>query len=83
MLSVHSSSGSESQSLRPSSRPGSIVRPSSAQQILSPSSDIVGPSPVTSNGTEATEIEDEAADNAEEPQHQGKNSVCAFAITQA
>src|SRR5947208_493612 len=28
---------------------------------MSPSSDIVGPSPVTSNGTDATEIEDELA----------------------
>lgn len=26
---------------------------------MSPTSDIVGPSPVTSNGTETTEIEDE------------------------
>jgi len=29
---------------------------------MSPSSDIVGPSPVTSNGTETTEIEDALAD---------------------
>lgn len=34
---------------------------------MSPSpSDMVGPSPVTSNGTETTEIEDEAADEVEE-----------------
>ncbi|KAJ0122172.1 hypothetical protein J7T55_002684 [Diaporthe amygdali] len=45
----------DSQSLRPTS----YVRPHSAH-LLSPSSDIVGPSPVTSNGTETTEIDDEA-----------------------
>lgn len=39
-------------------RPMSYVRPHSAH-LLSPSSDIVGPSPVTSNGTETTEIDDE------------------------
>ncbi|KAJ4297038.1 hypothetical protein N0V88_003954 [Collariella sp. IMI 366227] len=33
---------------------------------MSPCSDIVGPSPVTSNGTEITEIEDEATENAEQ-----------------
>lgn len=34
---------------------------------MSPSpSDMVGPSPVTSNGTETTEIEDEAADEIED-----------------
>lgn len=31
-------------------------------QLISPS-DLVGPSPVTSNGTETTEIEDEASDD--------------------
>ncbi|KAK3310214.1 uncharacterized protein B0T15DRAFT_29088 [Chaetomium strumarium] len=55
-----SSSGADSQSLRPNS----FMRPGSAH-LMSPSSDIVGPSPVTSNGTETTEIEDEAAENAE------------------
>ncbi|KAK0734335.1 hypothetical protein B0T26DRAFT_761457 [Lasiosphaeria miniovina] len=52
-----SSSGPDSQSLRPNSfsRPGS-------NHLMSPSSDIVGPSPVTSNGTETTEIEDEIAE---------------------
>lgn len=45
----------DSQALRPTS----YVRPHSAH-LLSPSSDIVGPSPVTSNGTETTEIDDEA-----------------------
>lgn len=38
--------------------------------LMSPS-DIVGPSPVTSNGTETTEIEDE---EAEEP-HTGHRSI--------
>lgn len=33
---------------------------------MSPLSDIVGPSPVTSNGTETTEIEDEEIEDAEE-----------------
>lgn len=33
--------------------------------VMSPS-DIVGPSPVTSNGTETTEIEDDASDEIEE-----------------
>ena len=40
------------------------LSPNSAQ-MASPS-DMVGPSPVTSNGTETTEIEDEAAEEAEE-----------------
>ncbi|KUI70682.1 hypothetical protein VM1G_06124 [Cytospora mali] len=40
-------------------RPNSYVRSHSAH-LMSPSSDIVGPSPVTSNGTETTEIEDDA-----------------------
>jgi hypothetical protein len=34
----------------------------SSLQLTSPS-DLVGPSPVTSNGTETTEIEDEASDD--------------------
>jgi hypothetical protein len=42
---------------------------------MSPSSDIVGPSPVTSNGTETTEIEDEAAENAEEENGHVRRSV--------
>ncbi|KAK3694888.1 hypothetical protein B0T22DRAFT_85974 [Podospora appendiculata] len=50
------SSGSDSQSLRPNS----FMRPGSAY-LMSPSSDI-GPSPVTSNGTETTEIEDDLAE---------------------
>lgn len=37
--------------------------------LISPS-DMVGPSPVTSNGTDATEIEDEASDEAQEPEGQ-------------
>jgi hypothetical protein len=42
---------------------------------MSPSSDIVGPSPVTSNGTETTEIEDEAAENAENENGHVRHSV--------
>ncbi|KAH8761187.1 hypothetical protein F5883DRAFT_129756 [Diaporthe sp. PMI_573] len=45
----------DSQTLRPTS----YVRPHSAH-LLSPTSDMVGPSPVNSNGTETTEIDDEA-----------------------
>lgn len=44
-------------------RPSSVNRISSnSMHLLSPS-DIVGPSPVTSNGTEITEIEDEASED--------------------
>ncbi|KAI0016130.1 hypothetical protein F4780DRAFT_773060 [Xylariomycetidae sp. FL0641] len=58
-----SSSSLEASSLRPSS--AAAARPSSAvpNQLMSPS-DIVGPSPVTSVGTEVTEIEDEISDEA-------------------
>ncbi|KAK7914737.1 hypothetical protein PG985_012440 [Apiospora marii] len=45
-------------------RPSSIARASSANNHLMSPSDIVGPSPVTSVGTEVTEIEDEASDDA-------------------
>ncbi|KAH0597853.1 hypothetical protein MHUMG1_04225 [Metarhizium humberi] len=46
-------------------RPNSVNRVSSnSMNILSPS-DIVGPSPVTSNGTETTEIEDDALEDVE------------------
>lgn len=38
---------------------------SPAVQVTSPS-DMVGPSPVTSNGTETTEIEDDASEEVEE-----------------
>lgn len=48
----------DSQNLRPTSMPASMHRPPSANFLTSPS-DIVGPSPVTSTGTETTEIEDE------------------------
>jgi hypothetical protein len=65
-----SSSGHDPQSLRPNS----FMRPSSAH-LMSPSSDIVGPSPVTSNGTATTEIDDEAADNAEEENGQVRRSL--------
>ncbi|KAI1378794.1 hypothetical protein F4677DRAFT_379996 [Hypoxylon crocopeplum] len=54
-----STSSLESSSLRPSS---AIARPSSASNYLMSPSDIVGPSPVTSVGTEVTEIEDEVSD---------------------
>ncbi|KAK3985388.1 hypothetical protein QBC44DRAFT_157505 [Cladorrhinum sp. PSN332] len=62
-----SSSSNDSQSLRPNS----FTRPGSAH-LLSPLSDIVGPSPVTSNGTETTEIEDEEVENIED---HGRNSL--------
>ncbi|KAI1762338.1 hypothetical protein GGR53DRAFT_521747 [Hypoxylon sp. FL1150] len=48
----------ESHSLRPS--PG--TRPASTNNLLLSPSDVVGPSPVTSVGTEITEIEDEVSD---------------------
>ncbi|EDO03375.1 hypothetical protein SS1G_05856 [Sclerotinia sclerotiorum 1980 UF-70] len=38
--------------------------PSASAHLLSPMSDTVGPSPVTSNGTTTTDIEDEMADEA-------------------
>ncbi|KAI1501160.1 hypothetical protein F5X99DRAFT_210006 [Biscogniauxia marginata] len=58
-----SASTIESSSLRPSS--AAAARPSSvSNQLMSPS-DIVGPSPVTSVGTEVTEIEDEISDEAQ------------------
>ncbi|KAB5549953.1 hypothetical protein GE09DRAFT_1288503 [Coniochaeta sp. 2T2.1] len=51
---ARSSTGSDTQSLRPNS----FIR-SNPAHLMSPSSDIVGPSPVTSNGTE---IEDDATE---------------------
>ncbi|KAI1155883.1 hypothetical protein F4825DRAFT_384214 [Nemania diffusa] len=58
------SSGSiEHGALRPSSAAAARSSPAPFQ-LLSPS-DIVGPSPVTSVGTETTEIEDEASDEAQ------------------
>lgn len=47
-------------------RPMTYTRPHSAH-LLSPSSDIVGPSPVTSNGTETTEIDDEEQETVSQP----------------
>jgi hypothetical protein len=41
--------------------------PSANYHLMSPGSDLVGPSPVTSNGTETTEIEDEPADEVTGP----------------
>lgn len=50
-------------------RPSSVNRVSSnTMNVLSPS-DIVGPSPVTSNGTETTEIEDDVSDEIEQAQN--------------
>ncbi|KAI3322717.1 hypothetical protein HD806DRAFT_535899 [Xylariaceae sp. AK1471] len=58
-----SSNSTESSALRPSSAAAARSSPVPYHQLMSPS-DIVGPSPVTSIGTEATEIEDEASDEA-------------------
>ncbi|KAI0535661.1 hypothetical protein GGR58DRAFT_429354 [Xylaria digitata] len=58
-----SSGSTESSGLRPSSAAAARSSPA-PYQLLSPS-DIVGPSPVTSVGTEATEIEDEASEEAQ------------------
>jgi len=50
--------------LRPNSMEGST---SNGVQLMSPvPSDMVGPSPVTSNGTNTTDIEDEVADELAE-----------------
>jgi hypothetical protein len=62
----------DSSSLRPDSLHHRLS--SHSMHILSPS-DIVGPSPVTSNGTETTEIEDDVADDIELDHHMaGSNS---------
>ncbi|KAL7817681.1 hypothetical protein V8C44DRAFT_245359 [Trichoderma aethiopicum] len=60
----------DSSSLRPDSM---HHRLSHSMNMLSPS-DIVGPSPVTSNGTETTEIEDDVADDIEQDHGAGGNS---------
>ncbi|KAL2165304.1 hypothetical protein VTH06DRAFT_601 [Thermothelomyces fergusii] len=52
----------------------SLTRPSAAH-LMSPNSDIVGPSPVTSTGTETTEIEDEAAEYAKEENKNVRQSL--------
>jgi hypothetical protein len=59
---VRSTSSVDASSLRPSS--AAAARASSISSHLMSPSDIVGPSPVTSVGTEVTEIEDEASDDA-------------------
>ncbi|KAG9242782.1 hypothetical protein BJ878DRAFT_154154 [Calycina marina] len=59
---------SESSSLRPNA----FDRQSNT--MFSPS-DTVGPSPVTSNGTDATEIEDEASEDVRETQMSPPNSI--------
>lgn len=43
---------------------------SASLNLVSPS-DLVGPSPVTSNGTETTEIEDEESDEVHQPSYRG------------
>jgi hypothetical protein len=60
---LRSSHPPESSALRPSSAAAARSSPAPYHQLMSPS-DIVGPSPVTSVGTEATEIEDEMSDEA-------------------
>ncbi|KAG6032504.1 hypothetical protein E4U19_007420 [Claviceps sp. Clav32 group G5] len=50
-------------------RPDPVRRISSNLMGLMSPSDIVGPSPVTSNGTETTEIEDDASDEIEQGHH--------------
>ncbi|KEY70469.1 hypothetical protein S7711_08665 [Stachybotrys chartarum IBT 7711] len=65
----------------PPATDSSSLRPSSAQRISSNSmhllspSDIVGPSPVTSNGTETTEIEDDASEEVHEAHSVDGSSV--------
>ncbi|SPO02342.1 uncharacterized protein DNG_05015 [Cephalotrichum gorgonifer] len=54
---MSSTSPADSHSLHPDS----VQRVSASLSLVSPS-DLVGPSPVTSNGTETTEIEDEESD---------------------
>lgn len=61
-----SPSPADSQSLRPDS----AQRMSASLSLVSPS-DLVGPSPVTSNGTETTEIEDEESDEVHQPSYRG------------
>lgn len=51
-------------------RPGSAQRLSGSPSLVSPS-DLVGPSPVTSNGTETTEIEDEESDEVNQSTQRG------------
>ncbi|KAM0203501.1 hypothetical protein ACHAPA_000539 [Fusarium lateritium] len=46
-------------------RPNSVNRMSSSSYNVMSPSDIVGPSPVTSNGTETTEIEDDVSEDIE------------------
>ncbi|CRK21105.1 hypothetical protein BN1708_003442 [Verticillium longisporum] len=64
-ISMSSASSDRSAPYSNSLRPSSIQRlPVSNMNLMSPS-DIVGPSPVTSNGTETTEIEDEEAEESD------------------
>lgn len=57
-------SSAETSGLRPPSGDGGLY-PNAAMMAASPS-DMVGPSPVTSNGTEITEIEDEVSEDVQE-----------------
>ncbi|KAF5662321.1 hypothetical protein FHETE_8028 [Fusarium heterosporum] len=54
-------------------RPNSVNRMSSSSYNVMSPSDIVGPSPVTSNGTETTEIEDDVSEDIER-EAPGRNS---------
>jgi hypothetical protein len=64
----------------PPATDSSLLRPSSVNRVSSHSthmmspSDIVGPSPVTSNGTETTEIEDDASDEIDVLSNTGSSS---------
>ncbi|RFU34780.1 hypothetical protein B7463_g1572, partial [Scytalidium lignicola] len=62
--SLSARSSVEASGLRPTSSDGGLY-PSAALMAASPS-DMVGPSPVTSNGTEITEIEDEIEEEVQE-----------------
>ncbi|KAH8813323.1 hypothetical protein F5884DRAFT_333331 [Xylogone sp. PMI_703] len=62
--SLSARSSAEGSGLRPTSSDGGLF-PSAALMAASPS-DMVGPSPVTSNGTEITEIEDEISEDVQE-----------------
>lgn len=70
-----SSASSDSQSQSQSLRPNWPIRPQSAH-LMSPGSDLVGPSPVTSNGTETTDIDDEIQEeeNARQESNQAHQS---------
>lgn len=66
--SMSTRSSSESSRLRPNNSIDDGRLSPNGLQMISPS-DMVGPSPVTSNGTETTEIDDEVADEVQEDHH--------------